>query len=331
MGKLDKFINDKKEKKKTDKSEDELGEKKLLIDKYYTDIRYKKVKDIKEKTARLQNLDFRVLPDNYYDEIDEQDEIARIGIKNKLPFITKELTNFVPLYAPSLILIGATTGAGKTTVATNIVYRLMKFNRKSLIISNEELKSDSLNRIASLKLGYNINKREDFTNEMEAKLREERRNVGEYVRIVDPEYREIPGVSTSVEGIEAILKSLSEQEKFYDCIILDYYQKVTDSHLPNAKQYEVLSDLTNTLDHYYKIIKAPIIVLAQLHPDQKGEATFESRIKCGKSILISSTFALEVKPNKEEEVTEWICHKHRFGQAGKSLRTKWVKGQYKDT
>ena len=108
-----------------------------------------------------------------------------------------------------------------------------------------------------------------------------------------------------------------------------YY--TSDSHLPNAKHFEVLSDLTNTLDHYYKTVKAPIIVLAQLHPDSKGDMTFESRIKGGKSVLISSTFALEVRSNKKEEVTEWVCHKHRFGQAGNSLRTKWVKGQYKDT
>ncbi len=67
MGKLDEFIKDKKARPKADKSEkseDELGEKKALIDEYFTDQRYKKVKKIKEKTARLQNLDFRILPDN---------------------------------------------------------------------------------------------------------------------------------------------------------------------------------------------------------------------------------------------------------------------------
>jgi len=116
----------------------------------------------------------------------------------------------------------------------------------------------------------------------------ERRKVGEYIRVIDPEYKDIKGVSTSVEGIESIL-------------------------------------------YYYKIVKAPIVVMAQLMPSKEKDKDFESRIKAGKSIIMPSTFVLEVRANKKEQTTEWICHKHRAGNnAGKKIQTKWVVGQYKD-
>ena len=70
--------------------------------------------------------------------------------------------------------------------------------------------------------------------------------------------------------------------------------------------------------------------MCQLHPSKIEDAGVESRIKLGKSILVSSTFALEIESDKPNLETKWICHKGRWGNQGAKIVTKWLKGKFLD-
>jgi archaellum biogenesis ATPase FlaH len=284
----------------------------------------------KENISKAQNLNLRSVPDGYFEKLDIQYEKARDEYKSSLPFITSKLTKLVPLYYPNLILVGALTGSGKTTASANIVHQLLKDKKKVLIISNEELVLDVYTRIACLDLDLNINERLNFTDEQHQLVRSKIPEIGEYVRVVDSEYDSNHNLTSSIEGMRILFEHISE-EKCWDCIIIDYYQKVTKSQYSDSTAHHfVLQEFTLLLDKFYKICHAPVIVMCQLHPSKADDAGFESRIKLGKSILVSSTFALEIESDKTNLETKWICHKGRWGSHGIKVTTIWSKGKFFD-
>lgn len=282
---------------------------------------------LKKAHAYLENLDLRTLPDGYVEQLKEENKTLLESINNQMPFITKNLSEKVTIYAPSLTLIGAETGSGKSTVAANIAYVNLLNGRKTLIISNEERKIDVFNRISCLHHGLNLNKIKEFTSEENQKMNDYLDTVVQYVRVIDGE---IPHLTNSLTGVNGILENICQKDHYWDCIILDYYQKVDKSDSIYATQLDTLTALGLSLEKYSKKVRAPIIVLSQLHPSTKENAIFESRIKMARHILTVATLCLEVKSNKNEHSTIWTCHKNRFGTSGWSITTKWEKGRYID-
>lgn len=292
---------------------------------------YNYEKRIESEIEKTRNLDIRTIPEGYYEDLEAKAQEIRLAQTNSHPFITPKLTELVSLSFPNLITVGALSGSGKTTAAANITFQLYQNGRRVLIISNEELTLDVLDRISCMEKGYDINQRATFSEEQNRELDLLRPVVGDFVRVVDTAWAGNPELTTSIEGIQSIFQSLIKQEKFFDCIILDYYQKVTVSKEdPDQAGYSILQELSNTLDHYYKLVKAPIVVLTQLHPVGEGQKEFEKRIKGGKSIMMPSTFVLELKKVDGEYASDWICHKHRWGNEGKKVRTAWNRGKFED-
>lgn len=281
-------------------------------------------------SKKAQSLNLKTLPENYLENLDSQYLKSKAEYKDTLPFITPNLTKLVPLYYPNLILVGATTGSGKTTTSANLVQHLIKEKKKVLIISNEELVLDIYTRIACLELSLNINDRIYFSDEQHSSIRQQISQIVEYVRVVDCEYDQNEDLTSSLSGMKAIFDHISD-EKMFDCIIIDYYQKVTKgSQNLNNSSHQILQEFTILLDKYYKLCHAPIVVMCQLHPPRKDDIGFESRIKLGKSILVSSTFAMEIEPDKNNFETKWICHKGRWGNQGAKITTMWSKGKFSD-
>lgn len=312
-------------------TEEDIRYKEQYLRKTRVDRKYTYQKKIEAEIEKTKNLDLRTIPDGYFEDLQAKANEIRNAQSDGLPFITQKLSELVPLVFPNLITIGANSGSGKTTAAANITYQLFKNGRKVLILSNEELTLDVLDRISCLELGYDINKRASFTEDQTRELDRLRPIVGQFVRVVDTAYGGNPELTSSIEGIQAVLHSLTKQEKFFDCIIFDYYQKVTISKEdPTQAEYATLQELSNLLDHYYKLVKAPIVVMCQLHPVSAEKKEFEKRIKGGKSIIMPSTYVLELQRVDGEFATEWICHKHRWGNAGKKIKTIWEKGKFKD-
>lgn len=308
-----------------------LHEKELELKAHSTNVKYDSYLTKKVQQEKASRLDLKNVPGDYFEKLSAQYVASQVEYKNYLPFITNKLSKLVPLYYPNLILVGALTGSGKTTASANIVHRLLKEKKKVLILSNEELVLDIYTRLACLELDLNINDRLCFTDEQHNLIKSKIPEIGEYVRVVDLEYDNNKELTSSVEGMRAIFQHL-EKEKIFDCIIIDYYQKVSksDNYQKNAN-HQVLQDFTDVLDKYYKTCHAPVVVMCQLHPTRSEDTSFESRIKLGKSILISSTLAVEIESDKTKLETKWTCHKGRWGNQGARVITKWSKGKFTDS
>src|ERR1017187_6160670 len=134
--------------------------------------KYEEQKKVEAEIEKSKNLDLRVIPSGFYDDLAKQSQIIRHAQSENLPFVTPNLTELVPLTYPNLITIGANSGSGKTTTAANITFQLYKNQKRVLILSNEELTLDVLDRISCLELGYNINERASFTPDQQRKLDE---------------------------------------------------------------------------------------------------------------------------------------------------------------
>lgn len=314
-------------------SETSVSQMKSIMDKEFTTEKFKTFVQNKREIEKSKGIQLETTPPDYYFDMDKQQIEMLSSMKQTRPFITDELTKFVPFYYPNLILIGAKTGYGKTTATSNISYQLFKNKRKTLIITNEELNINVFNRIACIDIGISPSSIDRLNAHELQELSNKRKEIGEFVRVVDIAYDQNPTLTSSVEGIEAILESVYLNGNSFDCIIIDYYQNISFSKKnPFKKKHEVLSDLKSLLDKYYKLIKAPIVVFAQLHPESSERSSFEDRIKEGKSIVMASTFVVELDVIREENATEWTCHKDRngTGSINKTVKTKYQYGKYLD-
>ncbi len=302
-----------------------LDEKKEELRAYRINTDHAKLRDNQERLATIKSIDLSYTTDADLERMSSLQKEVTESLDKRMQFITPELTKIVPFHYPNLLLFGACTGKGKSTIAANIAHSLYKENKRTLILSNEEVELSVFNRVASLELGYNYNRNKEFSEEQNRCLGEVRVKIKSHLTVVDLE-RSCGGTS-AVEGMREIFEKLSSGEYQYDCVIIDYYQKV--NHSERTKGWETLLEFTNLLDKSYKTIKAPIVVLAQLNINTDLE--FEGRIKFGRSIIMASTFAMEVKADFEKSETTWTCHKARFGEAGVSINTKWREGRYLDS
>jgi len=313
-------------------NEPTTSEKKQRLEKYRVDQNFDRLQKGLAETEQARSINLSELPNNFHEQLDgEYDSILK-SVSDGLPFVTEKLSQFVPFFYPNLILIGATTGDGKTTTSSNIVYCMFKNKLRSLVISNEELTLNVFNRIACLDLGLNFQDFHKFTEEENERLKQKRRELSEYLTVADITYNGNPNFTSSVEGVEALLESIVKNGTHYDCILIDYYQNISKSKLNwRAQKPEILNEVKSVLDKYYKLIKAPIVVFAQLHPTTKGNDQFETRIKEGRSIITAATFVLELVTDTISRTSLWKCHKDRYrGNKSKQIETRWVYGRYKD-
>ena len=273
----------------------------------------------------------------------DPDEIASIqtGIQEYLEaartsktFINDTFRGIVPLFAKNVILIGANSGEGKSTISANVTLSTLKQSGKVLILTNEENKGDIYNRVTCLIHDWNYQGHEKFS---ETQVNTFKEYVGilskKMVVLDDRSVNKLEGGDTTTyEGIANILENLIQKNIKYDLIILDYFQNVASSKKnPQMNTWEVQAKLANYLDNFKNRYQAPVIVLAQLRPAQKdAEISFEDRLKGRKKIYETCTFACEARANKAESTTEWVVHKSRFGVSLDKglLKTGWERGRY---
>lgn len=266
-----------------------------------------------EAQRKIDLLDIAAEDPGLVGELNAEHVALVAALKSKMTFINGALTEITPCFYGNIILVGAQTGHGKSTASANAVAAFVEQGKRVLVLTNEEVKLDVYNRIACLRLGYHYADLENFTEEQHQKLAEEREFLVKWVTVIDAEYKQIENVTTSIEGMRAMLESLITRKAKYDAILIDYYQNVSTSNKnPKKARWEVLVEFSSYLDDFRKRFKAPIIIFAQLHPKGKKEKIFfEDRVKEGKSICVRATFIWEIVPNYENGCTIWEWHKKR--------------------
>ncbi len=249
-------------------------------------------------------------------------------LSEKIMFINDELTKAIPFTRENLYLICAYTGSGKTTVAANISYPLWKQGKKILIITNEESEQDVLFRISCLDLGYNFNdyKKGIMSMETQTTVCMQFEEIAKYVKVLDVNYKN--GLTTKIEGVKNALEAVKTSD--FSCVLIDYFQLIRYSvNDPSRGYYDVLNDLRIWFGQYIKNSNVPIVVFAQLHSiGKRANKDLDSRIKDAPTILEPATVVIEVVPDFELGVSDFIIHKDRFGFSGHRISCKFNNGKY---
>lgn len=251
-------------------------------------------------------------------------------LSQRITLINDALSATIPFTRENLYLFCAYTGSGKSTVAANITFPLWKQKKKTLVISNEESKQDILFRIACLDLGLNFNdyKKGMMPNEDMMRVVSLFPEISEYVKVLDVTYQD--GITTKVEGIKKALEAVKKEDS-YSCVLIDYFQLVKYSIKDSKKTaYENLNDLRVWLGQYIKGSTMPVVLFAQLYSVSKkgGAKDIDTRIKDCSAIVEPATVIIEIVPNYDNQTSEFIIHKDRFGKQGNKIVCGFDKGRY---
>lgn len=251
-------------------------------------------------------------------------------LSERIVLINDALSATIPFTKENLYLFCAYTGSGKSTVAANITYPLWKQGKKTLVISNEESKQDILFRISCLDLGLNFNdyKKGLMPNEDMLKVMALFPEISKFVKVLDVTYKD--GITTKVEGIKKALEAVKAQAD-YSCVLIDYFQLIKYSINDSKKTaYENLNDLRVWLGQYIKGSTMPVVLFAQLYSVSKkgGAKDIDTRLKDCSAIVEPATVIVEIVPNYDNQTSEFIIHKDRFGKQGSKVVCGFEKGRY---
>lgn len=271
----------------------------------------------------------------------EQDiQILENAIQNRLFCVTPKLTDLVPLLGVELILIGAKSGAGKSSTVTALTVPLIEQGKRVLILSNEERGSDFLMRIASIRKGINVNDRNIWTTDTFKEIRTEVNTLTEMenLMIVD---NYVPGADlssgreiepldlTNLDQLKTILESVERDGMKFDLMILDYISKVGTSD-EKENEWQVLYKAIKFIEEWGKRNATPSVVFTQLKEVEQGtDQSFKARLPGSKRMYDAVTNAIEIQTDYDTSESIWVCHKLRYGLKFRHI-LKFHKGKYFD-
>jgi predicted ATP-dependent serine protease len=306
----------------------ELGEKKHAIETAKINWQYEDLEKREREHKAFSNLRIAPLSKEGVDRLihsnREYIELARTG---SVFLGIDDFDGVVPMFARNIIFVAAKTGTGKSTTSANITLQAIRQNKRVLVITNEENPTDILNRIIFNLRGWHYSDHRKITPEQQAEMDKMYPLLNQRISIVDDGSNGVGGTTTTLEGIEAILSTLKQEEVKYDVIIIDYIQNIISSlKIPSLDQWKVIDRVGKMLDQFKSHYNAPIIVMSQL---KEGDAPFKERIEKCKSFLNSVTCAIEIDTDFEAKTTSWTIRKARFnGTNGKVITTGFDKGRY---
>lgn len=258
----------------------------------------------------------------------EAKEVRRSIKSNPVPFITPRfLPNFY--LCQGLILVGAESGRGKSTVAANILAGFLTStkDKTAFVISNEEATDAVYERAACVLLGMNY--LSFFNGSMSDRNRQ---RVEDYVaNEVVPRVEVISDGEfdmSVLEDVQSVLEAASSNKR-NGLVVLDYLQVITQSrNNPQAASYEVSKSLGLYLKRYGKENAVPVVTLAQLYTESRAPNMAE-RVQNDKTIFNHGFICIEAKPDFETLQTTFKVHKDRFfGHTGKEVVMKFDGGKY---
>jgi replicative DNA helicase len=319
----------------------EVSDKEFFVKKKRVELQYDEIRRGEEILKKIEKIDFFEHNPERVQQVHDRFHDYLEAASRRLMFIDNDsfFNEVVPFFAKSLILIGATSGEGKSTCIANVVTGLIQTKKKAIIITNEEQEEDFCARILAIMSGKNFSNHDTLSEEDKEFYKKGVLALADHkIKIIDNTYNNIEYPTTSIEGLRSILESLKkahrEEGRMFDAILIDYYQNFSFSlNNPSAKEWENLKVTTEMLENFRKEVPMPIVLMCQIKSpsaDEENQEPFKNRIEGGKSIFNRATCVLEIRADKKNLCTEWHVHKNRFNPAsnGKVYRTGWDRGKY---
>ena len=291
---------------------------------------YNKILENEAKVGTLKDIDIFNRPAEYYEKLEIENDEYLDNAKESAMFLTSDFHEAVPFFQKNLIIIGAKSGEGKSTIASNIALETIKQGKHCLMITNEEVDTDVFNRVTCLINGWAYNNHKKFTDEQRLAFKKNYSLLGKRLLVLNDMSNGSGGATTSIQGLKSILDKVVESEVKTACIILDYFQNVNeDIESQGESEYTVLKRVASLLDKYRKYVGCPIVVMVQMKAESGEGSDFKFRIEHCKEIYTKSTCALEVTADRESRRTIFTVRKSRFADAlSKEIAVGFDKGRY---
>jgi replicative DNA helicase len=313
--------------------------KKAVLDNKVYSSKLEQIQQNERDVESAKNANYGALSQEDVASIVKDNDDYLEAAQDSMPFICSAFDKMVPFFRKNVILIAGKTGHGKSAVVANLAYNLIKGRNKTtgktrrvLVITNEEKREDFYNRVTAQNKGWHYANHSDFTPEQRKEFSKmiPILSSGGRLTVIDDGHGGSHGVTSSIEGIEAIFNNLIEKKEYYDVVIIDYYQNVcTSKKNPSLGMYQVQEKLSKLLDHFKNIYPAPIVLMSQLRPEAEKDMPFQLRIMGSKSIMVPATFAIEMIIDSKNLRTRWIVHKSRYaGSLGKDFWTGYDNGKF---
>jgi archaellum biogenesis ATPase FlaH len=316
---LDQFEEGMAETEELQKLKHENSKKKAILDDDLYSSRIEALNDHKKDLKLAHSANYGTQSQDIVVKIQQENDDYFNAARRPMSFINSCFNKVVPFFRKNLILIGGDTGRGKSTMVANIVYQTITIDNedgrqlKALLITNEELASDFYNRLTCMKMNWSYTRHSEFTEEQQKVLTKAIKMWSKTVTIIDNYHNDSHGVTTTIEGIKAILDNLIEKKEHYDVIIIDYYQNIIESKRdPTMDPNKVQARLAKMLDQFKNKYPAPIIMMAQMDPPDDTNTPWKQRIKGRKLISDSCTMVMEMIPVFSQYTTRFTVWKSRF-------------------
>jgi hypothetical protein len=319
----------------------ETAEKRVLLDSKTVDARLKSAIQNEKEIELAKKASYGALSKEEVKEIVRDNDDYMESAQKPMMFICSSFNEIVPFFRKNMILVAAKTGEGKSTAVANIAYSCLigkdpttGKTLRTLVITNEEKREDFYNRITSLIKGWHYTNHSKFTKEQRAEFSRMIPILASSGRltVIDNNHGGSHGVTTSIDGIEALFNSLLENKEYYNVVLIDYYQNIISSKLnPTIDQYKIQERFARLVDNFKNNYPAPIVVMSQLRSqsEKDKDTPFQIRIMGSKSILVPCTFAVEMVVDRKNLRTQWIVHKSRYTEGmGKKFWTGYEKGKF---
>jgi len=225
-------------------------------------------------------------------------------------------------------VIGGCTGRGKSTANANILAYFFDNcpGKQALVITNEEVSSDVLDRVACVLLGQNFYFYRDGLLDESTGQRIQRKSDELLERI-----EVVSSTSVDMSCLEDVIEVLKYAQGRPDInlVLVDYLQTVNwMRENSEATMYEVSKKLGTFLKEYGRTVTIPVVIFAQMKPSSKEDADFAGRIQGDRTFVNHAAAAIEIIPDFEERTTRFLIQKDRFSsKQGQSLLYNWIDGR----
>jgi hypothetical protein len=310
----------------------ELDKKREEVRKYKINKDYSYIESEKKLETSIENLSLDSFILEQGRKIQEMTVNSINRSKNRDTFINEVFVDKVDLHEGGYIIVGASTGNGKSTGAANIVESLIRKGKKAIVLTNEETTEDVFGRVSCLQLNLDFNKRHLFSEEEKNKHSAKAAEIASNLIVFDDQSSGQIGTTSTWKGIKLILNKINEGHLLNNAgvLILDYYQNVkaeNDAESPYQSLRTLSSELRKIKDYY----PIPIVVMVQMRPvGNKKESSlldYYHRVTHCKAICDDATCVVEMISDKKTKSTLWVVHKNRFSSFSGPILTSWEKGR----
>lgn len=259
-------------------------------------------------------------------------KLRKIANANRQPFLCDAFTGKHELTI-GMTVIGADTGRGKSTTASNIAAHFVKHsNKKLMFITNEETSEDIYTRIAcnNLNIDWQIYHEGKLSQDREMQVLNEIEPLFEKVHV----YRQAKGWDmTDAASVKKLLRGLQTDDRGFGLVVIDYLQTInknTDDTNPESSRYHASKDFGDFMKDHGTRCFIPTVVFAQLNPNStSGNLKFSERIQGDKHFANHAVCTIEVCPNFEKRVTTFKFHKSRYSNmTGQEVVCNFVGGKF---